>query len=344
MKNNPMITWATLLSLTSLAMADVTIPEIIQGELALIERKLDDVRNPGDYATGAYLEDLTNLGKKVGPELQAQLRQEEGLNRSEILLQQSAWIQDESIAAATGEIGVCYGRPAHAVPRELRLKLGQQQGDTSLRIYKPDEHNRKAGGGTMILPLFEEHKKPDYRPAYEILLMSPPSQHRDALKNRVFEALLAIGDPSSIPVLLECYKKETGLTDDIGSKRAIAVRWIDVIRGIPSEDALDALLECNRLAIEGGYNGEGRLSLRRQIVRGLSSRRMYADQIEDPAMVKMLRDNGQPVDNLEDIPPTDNLWKKYKPLLQKRVSEKTDRTPSADVALVDAALVAMPEK
>ena len=339
-----MMTWAALLSLASLATADVTIAEEIQGELASIERKLDAARNPGEYLADAYFEDLTNLGKKVGSELQAQLLREADLNRSEILLQQSAWLQDESIATATGEIGICYGRPAYAVPQELRLKLGQQQGDTSLRVYKPDEQNRKAGGGAILLPLFEEHKKPDYRPAHEILLMSPPSRTREMLKNRACEALLAIGDPSSIPVLLECYKKETGLTDDLGTKRAIAVRWIDVIRGIPSERALDALIECNRLAIEGGYNGEGRLSLSRHIARGLSSRRMYADQMEDPAMVKMLRDHGQPVDNVEDVPPIDNLWKKYKPLLRKRVSERTDKTPSADVALGDAALAAMPEK
>jgi hypothetical protein len=308
----------------------------------LIERKLDAARKPGDYATDAYFEDLTNLGKGVGPELQAQLRQEEDLNRSEILLLQSVWIQDESIAKATREINVCYGRPAHAVPRELRLKLGKLQGDTTLRIYEPDEQIKKAVVRIMILPLYEEHKKPEYRPAYEILLMSPPSQDRELMKSRTLEALLTIGDPSCIPVLLECYKKETGLAGDLVSKRAAALQWIHVIRGLPGEKALGALLECNRLAIDGGYNGEGRDSVSRHIVRGLSSRRLYADQMEDPEMVKRLKSSGQSVDKVEDVPPTDNAWKKYKPLLQKRLKEKTQQTPAADIAVIQTALAAMP--
>lgn len=45
----------------------------------------------------------------------------------------------------------------------------------------------------------------------------------------------------------------------------------------------------------------------------------------------------------EEIPLTNELWKKYKPLLEARLEAVTDETPDADVTLMKLALEIMPK-
>lgn len=192
--------------------------------------------------------------------------------------------------------------------------------------------------------LQDVHAKDNYLPAWKFWLMAPPSKEREYMRNHITSALYKIGDDSVIPLVIEAMMLESKRDVDSKSKRSATLESINLITSIPGISALEALLECNRFAIENKLNGTDYYdSITRHIIRRLVSRRAYADQLIDPKMKAVIERQGYN-EKAEDIPLTDELWKVYKPLIIARLAIANDETPKEDVSLLKAALAIMPVK
>ena len=168
------------------------------------------------------------------------------------------------------------------------------------------------------------------------------------MRGRINQALKKIGDESVMPLLVEVMKMEVERWKaehaQFYIQQQTAKAFINLICSMPGERALDALLECNRYAINNGLNGEDYYkSVTRHIIRRLVSRRPYADQLIDPKMKEIVDRKGNN-EKPEDIPLTDDLWKQYRPLVEARLRAGTEKTPKADTAILTEALEAMPSE
>lgn len=99
----------------------------------------------------------------------------------------------------------------------------------------------------------------------------------------------------------------------------------------PSEESLDALPACHRHALEHGFGGEREAGVTRFVIRLTRSRRPYADSMEDPHGVAMPRENGRPVDDPDEVPPTEDLWRVFRSWVEARWRSAGETTPVADL-------------
>jgi hypothetical protein len=319
-------------------------PVDMQVQSILNQLRADSVAK--NYDADHFLEDLKkidvtdDLTRKIGQSQDADPLKYE-------ILKLALAVRRPSVLGTLNELKGWYGCYAHELSDELfekrwgnLKKVGRFEGHRKF-MRKQAGRSRTSG---RVEQLRGEHLHTSYLPAWSFWLMAPQSKERGIMRNRITEAISKIGEDSMIPFLLEAMKNsEVGRTNK-KQKISVTTNFVNIISELPGESALDALLVINRYAIENELNEENYYnSITRQIIRRLASRRAYADQLIDPKMKAVLERKGYN-EKPEDIPLTDELWKKYKPLLKARLATKTEETPQADIDIIKSALEIMPKQ
>lgn len=284
-----------------------------------------------------YWIDLKALGQKVGEDFANSIveSQVDDIDSAIALMAYQAWSRPKKI----DEIGGWYGVSEGQVSRELR-------GVESDEIWEAmqDAFNRKRATG-LIERLREEHMRPEFTHAWEAWMLSPPSPKRGQMRQRMNEALAAVGDERTIALLVEKCRilpehrfrqenpeqRQEAIRNEAGEIRAI-------IRAIGGKAAVLALLECARIAEERGDGGEEPDSVRDSITRILSSSYNPRQLREMPEWAETLRDPENPTQWV----PWDDKWKEFKPIIEELLEDPGDLSPE-DIQTLRAALAAMPE-
>ena len=219
--------------------------------------------------------------------------------------------------------------PLELYRKSMRRTLGELTPQSKAEIIELQKKHKKGSQEQYaryplrkVAELSQEHTKAEYLAAWEFWLLAPPSKERKFMESRRWEALGVIREEHMISLFLEMLKIETHRGKDEKTKRRRAEAIISFIRYTPGEKALDALLECNRYTLNKSFNGDGYDSISSFIVRLLASRRSRKS---------------------EDVSLRDDLWKKYKPLVEKRLRNKSDKTPKEDIEILEAAMKIMPK-
>lgn len=331
------------------------IPAAVQEKLTALVAKLRnfDYRNitytPKDYAA-----DVQSLGRaaKAVPGFPEQLKTAPPSAGEQLFIPLAIALDDPAVMKKFEELRAWYGCLEVELPDEYFQKTMAgtfrfpSEPKPSLAEIREEikKHDRRQHVSRLTATaLRAEHTTPDYYAVWYLWLLAPPTKEQRFLRDIVLSAQETMGGEKMFPLLMESFKLATARPSEVQSKKWTAEHYLYLFWRIPGEKALDALLEVNRVALAGNFNGEGRDSVGRQIVRRLASRNPYADQLEDPEMVKMLKQNGKTLERPEDIPLNDDVWKQYKPLVAARLRAQTDATPKADVELLQAAQKVMPK-
>lgn len=326
------------------------IPESLDLKLQAVLKRLHDAPDENPYTTDQFVADLKQIGAQDNA--LGQWKDEADVDTVKLaMLKLASDVSRPDVAKKIDETRSWYGSYDYDIPAEqFREKWGKsailRTFGKSLDQHRADlksEAKKTASQSGNVERLHDEHAAIEYLPAWKFWLMAPPSKERSFMLVRIAQALEKINDESVIPLLLESMKIEVGRVSD-GERSGVAKTFVDLIVGLPGETALEALLECNRFALEGNFAGDDYFdSLTRHIVRRLASRRSYADQLIDPKMKEIIDRKGYN-EKPEDIPLTDELWKNYKPLVAARLKSRNAETPEADIALLEAAQKIMPNK
>lgn len=331
------------------------IPEKTEAAVQTVLKKLHEAtyhyKLTKKYETTQFLNDLKQID--VTEDILKEAKNTPDIDPFLIeMLQMALNVRRPEVNKRIDEIKGWYGCYSHELPDELFEKkwkgLEEARGITlaQQREFMIQEGKIHRLGGDLE-PLSDDHLKADYLPAWEFWFIAPPSKERGLILRHFREILKGLGDDSRIPLLLGAMKIELDRGED---KKDVLCAFVYDIVQFPSEDAMEALLEINRYAIENNVYGNDDFykddyyhSVSRCIIRSLASRRAFADQLIDPRMKELVARKGYK-EKPEDVPLADDLWKKYKPLLEARLAAKTDQTPKADIELIESALDIMPKK
>lgn len=327
--------------------------------LNTILTRLNEAKKPNDYPAEIFSTDIKNIAVEF---YKGRLNTIDSsvtpLKRELIALSRELNKADNE--ERVKELKAWYGGYAHEIPdqylnvyREQGAKISRMLGgkEQTLEELRESLKNGNQQDQSKAIPyspptakLRDEHTEAKYISSWKFWLMSPPSKERDFMRSHINQALNKIGKESVIPLMVKTFKIESQREKGKKIRRGGAIATINLICGMVGAHSLDALLEINRFAIKNGLNGDDYYkSITRHIVRRLASRRAYADQLIDPQMKTTIERQGYN-EKPEDIPLIDDLWKKYKPILEARIKTKTSETPQADIDLIQSALQIMPEK
>lgn len=323
-----------------------------------ILRSLHEIKKNNDYSTEQFLNDIKSVSVEFYKGRLNTIDPSVSPLKAELIALANRINKAES-QAYIKEIEGWYGGYVHEMPNQylevyrergarVLRKLGRKQQSLdqlreSLSKGSQQDQTKAIPYSPPIAELRDNHAVAEYLVAWKFWLMAPPSKERDFMRGRINQALQKIGDESVIPLLVETLTIEIKRAKDERIKKGLATASINLVCSMPSEQSLDALLKINRYAIANDLNGEDYYkSISRHITRRLTSRRAYADQLIDPKMKATIDRQGYN-EKTEDIPLTDELWKKYKPLVEARLEAKTDETPQADIELIKSALEIMPK-
>jgi len=327
---------------------------------------LRETDKSNNYSTEQFLTDLKSVSEKFEKDRSSTIDSSVSpLKREFIAL--AIELKKEENEKRLKELHDWYGGFAHDLPDELLEKFAEVSIRRSKRLGNnvtldqirinlskgPKNYARIIPYRPPVVALKKEHSIAEYLTAWKFWLMAPDSKEKTFIGGRINTSLLKINDKSVIPLIAEAMKSEINkwqrqTSDSYPQKRLrlqqdTAKAYINLICSMPSEQSLEALLNINRYAIANDLNGEDYYkSISRHIARRLASRRAYADQLIDPKMKATIDRQGYN-EKPEDIPLTDELWKKYKPLLEARIETKTDETSQADIELIKSALEIMPK-
>jgi hypothetical protein len=305
--------------------AAAEVPDDLRREATDLITLLRSAQTGRDLSTASYFERLATLGMKVDEGLKRDLQFQHPVDEVHALLALAAIYPD--VADQISELSMWYGRYQAEIPRELKEKRWKSLIDAGIKpaaLEDPLHYQKKKI--QKVERLHDEHAVEQYRRAWETWLLAPPSKERAFMLPRIHEALMKINNPQSIAFLLESFRAETERLSIEKEKAQVGLNVMNVIRCIQGEKALDAVLECNRIAMANGFAGEGVGSFRRNIVRMLSSRRFYADLHPEEA----------------GVPRADTKWKIYKPLIEQRLAQSKEM-PKGDRELLQEALKEMPK-
>jgi hypothetical protein len=312
------------LSLFAFAGEDGAVSDRSMERVVAMLKRLHEARAAEDYVTADYFAELQSVGKEIreqDPKRVEALNAATQVDAGNAMLRLAADFRDEDFERAR-ELGEIYGR--RAKPRS--------DGPLPRGMGQPPE-------------LAPEHLKPAYLIAWEAWWMAPPSLERTLMRPRLYKALERFHDESAIPLIKESFKIETDRLSETSAKLKASISIANHIDICPGAVAFDALLECNRAAIAGGFAGEGYDGFSRFVVRILTSREAMADEMIDPKMRDLLIRAGR-LKKPEDIPLAGDNWKIYKPLVVARLEEsekKDSKVPPEDVAILKAAMEIMPK-
>jgi hypothetical protein len=328
-----------------------------------ILRSLNETEKVSEYSTDQFLIDLKAVSTEFHEGRDSTVDSSVSHLKRELIVLADA-LNSEQERERLKELRDWYGGYTHELPDKYFSSYVQEWSKTAQRFQAlspepydgpftaealrerlrsgPGSHTKIVSYRPPVVELKKEHSVAEYLHAWAFWLIAPPSKARDFMEGKINTALEAIGDENVIPLIVEALKIDTGRTGREDFKRETAFAHINLICGMPGEKAVDALLEINRHAIESGINGDDHFkSITRHITRRLASRRAYADQLIDPKLKETISRQGYN-EKPEDIPLTDELWKKYKPLLESRLAAKTEETLKADIELIKGALEIMP--
>lgn len=307
----------------------------------------------GSMTQQSYYKSLKNIGELAKKENAGDLILLPPLKLQ--LVKLAKQVSEPGFSAKTKELSDWYGSFDYDIPNELFEKKWGKGGivkELGLNIkthkeFLKQQAKKTVHGKGQVEKLHKEHATVDYLPAWKFWLMAPPSKEGGFMGGRINKALQKIGESSVIPLLVEAMKNDVNEWRDQKSafyiQKQTVQAYLNLICSMPGTEALNALLVVNRYAIENNLNGDDYYkSITRHIIRRLASRRAYADQLINPKMKATIERQGYN-EKPEDIPLTDDLWKKYKPLLEVRLGAKTDKTPRADIYLIQSALEIMPK-
>jgi hypothetical protein len=139
---------------------------------------------------------------------------------------------------------------------QMLLRVARQAGsrgepiDELLREYAvPKEEPGFTPRVQRPVPLDAKHVTEKYRPAWEALLLAPPSDEIDFMQRRftITDALAMIGDRQSLPVLEVAFSAASPEGVHVGEgSRALErqFRILETINRFATEEALQAMLRC----------------------------------------------------------------------------------------------------
>lgn len=249
------------------------------------------------------------------------------------------------------EIAGWYGRHLDEVDREHWLAMRERLSASGLSdraVHSELAHGwspqMRANAPVMKL-IATAHASHDYLHAWEAWMLSPPSLERHRMRQRMNEALAAVGDERTIALLVEKCRilPEHRFRQEHPERRQEEIRSEageirSIIRAIGGKAAVLGLLECAKIAEEMDYGGDEPDSVRDSIARNLSSSYNPRQLREMPEWAETLRDPENPT----QLVPWDDQWKEFKPIIEELLEAPGDLRPE-DIRTLEAALAAMPE-
>lgn len=284
----------------------------------------------------AYWSELKELGSRVGEVNARRIEASESSDADSAiaLMAYKAWSQPQKIEEIAGWYGVYEGQ----VSRELR----GVDSDEAWEAMQAGFNAKRTI--TLVEALREQHKRVEFLAAWEAWMLSPHSHERHTMRQRMNEALAAIGNKRSIAILVEKCRVLPTHGFDMGSpsqrleeSRRDAAEIRNTIRAIGGKAAVLGLLECAHIAESDGYGGEGTNSARYGVVILLSSSYNSRQLQEMPEWAQSLRDP----DNPDQLVPWDDKWKEFKPIIEGMLQDPKDLR-AEDIRLLQDVLAAMP--
>lgn len=293
--------------------------------------------------TAKYWEDLKTLGEKVGNVHANRIVESKAndIDSAIALMAYKVWLQPEKV----DEISGWYGVWAVNVDRKLRGIHDDEQWN---RFQRRLNSYRVTN---VVTALREQHINPDYAYIWEAWMLSPSSPERYRMRQRMNEALVAIGNDRSIAILVEKCRilpmhwpppvhvaAQTNPSVIQEESRREAGEIVMTIRAIGGKAAISGMLDYLHVAESAGYAKGGAYGDRFGVILLLSSSYNPRQLREMPEWAESLRDPTNP----EQLVPWDDKWKEFKPIIEEMLQNPDDLRPE-DTQTLKAALDAMPK-
>ena len=157
---------------------------------------------------------------------------------------------------ALDELRQWYGRKQGQIPVEFlmsHLPPGRERDELVAKKGPPPPGSLprtfRGVAGRKAYRLRPEHATPEYRLAWEAILLAVPSKEKMTIRENTFEALARIKDPRTLPIITEYFRSEIGIAPHhwhLGKEQA--EKALGLISKFESREMLDAFLECFKLA------------------------------------------------------------------------------------------------
>ena len=285
-----------------------------------------------DYPMDEYINDLKSLSKFGGGG--QGVFDKDGVVKDILVL--AVALNEEEEVKRVKELHTWYGKYAYQLPDDLLEKfvsnsvrlarLTQQDVPNleemrkSLRVGPKGIRRSQKNFSPVVAELRNEHLEEAYHTAWKVLALSPKKVRNELVERRILQALSEGGRADYANIVVYSLKNKISYLDIKDDKGNAILQVVKTIYKNPSKTSLEGLLLCNEIAIKQNLNHRNYYkSISREIIRRLTSTRAYADQLLDPEMKEIIDRQGYN-EKFEDIPLTDDLWKIYKPLLNKRVN------------------------
>lgn len=305
-----------------------------------------------------YWRSVTELGSKLGEETGAKAIAERSpdLDTALAAVAVQAWKHPELVEELSGWYGLVETQIQKKLWDDLMERMrreGASERDIlNARIASRSPDSRAGPGIKRLLAI---HLAPSYTPIWEAWLLCPasePRNHREPrvrMDPRIDEALRKIPSPRTPKLALEKFrllgvqlKAEPERIKHLAQKPTHMLGLI--LSGDPDpRESTRRLLECYRVAVDGGFAEIGGIDSVRKVLRRVFSGRVDSlDQLEDPVYLRQAKEMGQGTDP-KDYPPMDDRWKGYKPVIEDLLREPKGLTQS-EVDLLKDSLSVMPQK
>jgi len=188
------------------------------------------------------------------------------------------------------------------------------------------------------------HGDKEYLPVWEAWLLTAKSDERYHMRQRMYEALVAIGNERTITILVEKCRvlREHSVryppqhVQQVVRNEGFEIR--KTIRAIGGKAAVLGLLKYAHVLESAGFGGEATKGARYSVSLILAS--SYNPRLlqEQPELAESLRDPEDP----QRLAPYDDKWKEFKPIIEELLEHPEDLREE-DVKTLRAALDAMPK-
>ena len=165
---------------------------------------------------------------------------------------------------ALDELRQWYGRKQDQVPVEFlmsHLPPGRER-DILVAEKGPPPPGSLPRNFTSVLGrgayrLRSEHGTPEYRLAWEAILLAVPSEEKMIIRENTIKALARIKNPRTLPLIVEDFRQQVASVPDRWHwGKHYAGKALDLISKFENREMLDAFLECFKLAEAQGRAGD----------------------------------------------------------------------------------------
>lgn len=165
---------------------------------------------------------------------------------------------------ALDELRQWYGRKQGQIPVEFlmsHLPPGRERDELVAKKGPPPPGSLPRTFGGVARPkayrLRPEHATPEYRLAWEAILLAVPSEEKWTIRENTFAALAQIKNPRALPLIVEDFRQQVARVPEYWHlSKQPAEETLGVISKFESREMLDAFLECFKLAEAQGRAGD----------------------------------------------------------------------------------------